>query len=93
MTAVKTIRRRFTVGRYRATLSVQLAAGVPAGVNVEWDRDKPPRLSSADLARYRTLRNAILQGIADELGAGVLIVDAEPDGSWTPTVIQPEVAL
>ena len=29
MSAVRTIRRRFTVGRYRATLSVQLAAGIP----------------------------------------------------------------
>lgn len=90
MSAVKTLRRRFTVGRYRAVLSVQLVAGVPAGVAVEWDRDKPPRLSSADLARYRTLRNAILQGVADELGAGIAVVDLESDGRWTPTVIQPE---
>ena len=92
MSAVKTLRRRFTVGRYRAVLSVQLAAGVPAGVAVEWDRDKPPRLSSADLARYRTLRNAILQSVADELGAGIAVVDLEADGRLTPTVIQPETA-
>ena len=92
MSAVKTLRRCFVVGKHRATLSVQLVAGVPAGVAVEWDRDKPPRLSSADLARYRTLRNAILQGIADELGAGIAVVDLEADGRWTPTVLQPEAA-
>ncbi len=92
MTAVKTIRRCFTVGKHRAVLSVQLAAGVPAGVSVEWDRDKPPRLSSADLARYRQLRNATLQGVANELGAGVAVVDLEADGRLTPTVIQPETA-
>ena len=53
MTAVKTIRRCFTVGKHRAVLSVQLAAGVPAGVSVEWDRDKPPRLSVATCNRKR----------------------------------------
>jgi hypothetical protein len=91
MSAVKTIRRRFTVGRYRATLSVQLAAGVPAGVNVEWDRAHPPRLSSAELQRYRRLRNAILAGVAEEIGAGIAVFDLEEDGRLMPTVIQPEV--
>ena len=81
MSAVKTLRRRFTVGRYRATLSVQLAAGVPAGVKIEWDRDHPPRLSSADLARYRRLRNAILQSVADELH-GAVIDYAKKVGDW-----------
>ncbi len=92
MTAVKTLRRAFTVGKHRATLSVQLAAGVPAGVEIEWDRDHPPRLSSADLARYRRLRNAILQSVADELRGAVVVVDMD-DGRLVPTVIQPETAL
>lgn len=92
MSAVRTIRRRFTVGRYRAPLSVQLAAGVPAGVEIEWDRDHPPRLSSTELARYRQLRNAILQSVAAEIGGAVVVVDMD-DGRLVPTVIQPETAL
>ena len=91
MTAVRTIRRRFTVGRYRAALSVQLVAGVPAGVNVEWDRADPRHLSSADLARYRQLRNAILQSVADELRGPVVVVDMD-DGRLVPTAIQPQTA-
>ena len=89
--AVKTIRRCFTVGKHRAVLSVQLAAGVPTGVEVLWDRDKPPRLSSAELQRYRRLRNAILKSVATELGNAVMVVDVD-GGRLMPTVIQPETA-
>lgn len=86
--AVKTIRRAFRVGKHRAVLSVQFAAGVPAGATVEWE-DGPPRLSRADLARYRMLRDAVLQGIADEISDNILIADLEADGSISARVIRP----
>ena len=90
MNAVRTLRRAFAVGKHHAVLSVRFAAGEPAGVEIEWE-DGPPRLSRADLARYRQLRNAILQGIADEIGDGILIADLEADGSISARVIQPVV--
>lgn len=90
MSAVKTFRRAFRVGNRRALLSVQFAAGIPAGVRVEWDRDHPPRLAGRDLARYRQLRNAALQGIANEMGAGIAIADVGPNGTWALDIIQPE---
>lgn len=88
--AVKTIRRAFTVGKRRATLTVSLVAGAALGCEVEWDSDHPPRLSSADLARYRRLRNAVLTTVANELGAMVAVVDLEPDGTARTTLIGPE---
>lgn len=88
MSAVRAIRRAFTVGKHRATLSVQLVAGVPTGVQVAWDQGYPPRLSSADLVRYRRLRNAILQSVANEIRGAVVVVDAD-DGRLVPTVIEP----
>lgn len=88
MNPVKAIRRAFTVGKHRAVLTVQLAAGVPTGVQVAWDQGYPPRLSSADLARYRRLRNAILQSVANEIRGAVVVVDAD-DGRLVPTVIEP----
>lgn len=87
--AVRTIRRRFTVGRHRATLTVPIVAGAALGCEVEWDSDHPPRLSSADLARYRRLRNAVLQTVANKIGAAVIVVDLD-DGRLVPTVIAPE---
>jgi hypothetical protein len=92
MTAIKTIKRRFRVGRHTATLSVPLVTGKAIGVSVEWDSDRPPRLSRADLEQYRQLRNAILRTVATEIGGTVLVVDQEADGRLTPTVIEPEVA-
>ena len=91
MSAVKTIRRRFTVDGHTATLTVPLVAGKPAGVTVEWDRDRPPRLSGKALARYRRLRNAILAGVADEIGGNILMVDVEPDDSLTFTTVRPSM--
>lgn len=89
MTAVKTIRRRFTVEGHTATLTVPIVAGKPIAVEIEWDRDRPPRLSGKGLKRYRQLRNAILQGVADEIGGNVLVADLEPDSSLTCTVVKP----
>lgn len=86
--AVRTIRRRFTVGRHRATLTVPIVAGVALGCSIEWNSDHPPRLSSADLARYRRLRNAILQSVANEIRGAVVVVDAY-DGRLVQTVISP----
>lgn len=89
MSAVRTLRRAFRVGKHRAVLSVQFAAGVPAGVEIEWESG-PPRLSRGDLARYRQLRNAILQGVAAEIGGNILIADLGEDGSLTAQVIAAE---
>ena len=89
MSAVKTIRRRIVVGRYTATITVPLVAGAALGITVEWDRARPPRLSSAELARYRQLRNAVLQRVATEIGAAILVADSESDGSLVATVIRP----
>jgi hypothetical protein len=76
MTAVRTIRRKFTVDGMDATLSVALVAGQPIGVSVEWDSARPPRLRGAALARYRKLRNAIK---ADLLAAGRIKYES---GGW-----------
>ncbi len=92
MTAVRTIRRKFTVDGHTAVLTVPLVTGKAIGVSVEWDSDRPPRLSRADLERYRQLRNAILRTVATEIGGTVLVVDQEADGRLTPTVIEPEAA-
>jgi hypothetical protein len=92
MTAVRTIRRKFTVDGHTAVLTVPLVAGKAIGVSVEWDSDRPPRLSRADLEQYRQLRNAILRTVATEIGGTVLVVDQEADGRLTPTVIRPEAA-
>ena len=87
--AVRTIRRSFTVDGHRATLSVPIVAGAALGVTVEWDRARPPRLRGDALARYRRLRNAVLQSVADEIGGAVAVLDANADGSLTPTIIKP----
>lgn len=50
MTAVRTIRRAFTVYGHRATLKVPIVGGAPIGITVEWD-EGPPRLRRAALAR------------------------------------------
>lgn len=85
--AVKTIRRRFAVGKHFATLTLPMVAGQPVAVNVEWDGPRPPRLRPRDLLEYQRKRNAILQGLAEELGARIAV--AEPAGAdgWQITEI------
>lgn len=90
--AVRTIRRSFTVDGHRATLSVPIVAGAAMGCTMEWNRDHPPHLRGDALARYRKLRNAILQTVADEIGGAVAVLDVNADGSLTPTIIQPSSA-
>ena len=87
--AVKTIRRAFTVAGHRATMTVPIVAGTSLGVTIEWDRDDPPRLRGAALARYRKLRNAILAGVANEIGGAIMVADLEPDDEVTYTIINP----
>lgn len=87
--AVKTIRRAFTVAGHRATMTVPIVAGTALGITIEWDRDDPPRLRGAALARYRRLRNAILTGVANEIGGSIMVADLESDDSVAYTVIRP----
>ena len=90
--AVRTFRRRFVVGKHEVKLTVQLVAGNACGFEIEWNSDHPPRLSRADLAQYRKLRNLGLQSIANELGQTVAIADLDESGGVMITALEPETA-
>jgi hypothetical protein len=81
--AVKKRVSRLVVGRHRADLVATLVAGRPVSIEIRWDRAHPPRLSRAELARYRQLRNAMLAS----MGMSALVVDVHADGSTTLTDI------
>ena len=81
--AVKKRVSRLVVGRHRAELVATLVAGRPVSIEIRWDGDHPPRLSRAELARYRQLRNAVIAS----LGLRTLIADVHADGSTTLTEI------
>ena len=81
--AVKKRVSRLIVGRHRAELVATLVAGRPVSIEIRWDGDHPPRLSRAELARYRQLRNAMLAS----MGMAALVVDVHADGSTTLTEI------
>ena len=81
--AVKKRVSRLVVGRHRADLVATIVAGRPVSIEIRWDGDHPPRLSRAELARYRQLRDAEIAA----LGLPALVVDVHADGSTTLTNI------
>lgn len=89
MSAVKTLKRRFAVGRHTATVAVTLVGGKAISADVVWGRHGPPLLTTPELARYRRLRNAVLMDVASEIQAPILVGDFEPDGSLLTTVLTP----
>ena len=83
--AVKKRVSRLVVGRHRADLVATLVAGRPVSIEIRWDGDHPPRLSRAELARYRRLRNAVIAS----LGMAALVVDVHADGSASMREVGP----
>ena len=83
--AVKRRVSRLIVGRHRAELVATLVAGRPVSIEIRWDGDHPPRLSRAELARYRQLRNAVIAS----LGMAALVVDVHADGSVSMREVGP----
>ena len=73
--AVKKRVSRLIVGRHRADLVATIVAGAPVAIEIRW-RGKVPRLSRAELARYRQLRDAEIAA----LGLPALVVDVHADG-------------
>ena len=83
--AVKRRVSRLVVGRHRADLVATLVAGRPVSIEICWDGDHPPRLSRAELARYRQLRDAVIAS----LGLRTLMVDVHADGSVSMREVGP----
>lgn len=73
------------MGRHRADLVATLVAGRPVAIEIRWDGDHPPRLSRAELARYRQLRDAVIAS----LGMAALVVDVHADGSVSMREVGP----
>ena len=89
MNAVRKIRRTFKISRYQVTLTVTLVAGKPLHIGVEWSKF-PPKLSQADTARYRQLRNAILSDVARQVDERIMIADADAQGEAIYTILNPD---
>lgn len=88
MNAVRKFRRTFRISRYEVTLTVTLVANQPLTMNVEWSKF-PPKLSNADRARYRKLRNVVLSEISIQLGERMMIAEADENGIAVYTILHP----
>ena len=74
------VRRCFLVGRYTATITIDLDAARPGArsqTNVQWapDMPAPGTLSAAELKQYIAGRNAVQQEVANIIGGNILVAD------------------
>lgn len=88
MNAVRKIRRTLKISRYEVTLTVTLVANQPLSIHVEWSK-YPPKLSKADRARYRKLRNVVLSEISRRTGERLMLADADENGIAVYTILHP----
>lgn len=68
--------RTWRAGRYTCTLTVQRPQkGALTACSVEWAPETPSRLTDAELAEYRTGRDAALVAISAEMGINAAVVE------------------
>lgn len=73
MNACTSFQRRFTVGRFKVTLTVATVTGQPVGIEFEWRPDLPHRLSKKHQAEYIAKRDAAMASLATEMDCNIVV--------------------
>lgn len=87
--ACQTLERTFSVEGFRIRARMALVAGQPLSVNFEWEPRIPERIGHRFKMLYRKRRDALLQGMVDDLQEGGIAIVDTLDKEPLMTVIQP----
>jgi hypothetical protein len=72
------LRVSFRVGKYRCTMTREVAArgfGSGGAINAQWEPDLPGRLSKTEIAQYRAGRDGFYQRVANIARLRTMVVE------------------